>query len=691
MTAQATHAATLPAFLPRVRLRAERRVLWLRRLWGSAADTRALAITDDDVDQILGDPAALDAAERAFQRGEARELTERIEQADLLAGDDAGLTLLRTAFGLSGAELDLLTLCLAAEADPMLRRVFGYLHDDATLGQPTPWLAATLFGHGLPARGVGGPASPLVRRRLARPVVGEGESGYAAGGVMTPWSADPFAVALVLHRVWSDPALGTAFELVDIPAAAGALTLYPDVLDEAERFFHAVDRARAGGPPVELELIGVAGSGRRTVAAQLCARLGMNLLAVDGTALQQGADAALAADRLQRVARLAVAARASLYWNAAPELDARAWSALDDTCPLIVFGGETPRPRTRDGAPRKTIVLPPLGAAMRHELWQRLTDRPMPREAAEWLRTPAELVSAAAVAAAGPDEIVATCRQLVHHAPGEVFAALACPYTWEDIVLAGNVRQSLRELEEHAHLRFAVFEEWGFAKLHPLGRGLTALFAGPSGTGKTMAAQVLARALGMDLYRVDLAGVVNKYVGETEKRLKQVFDACERANVLLFFDEADALFGQRTQVRDAHDRFANIEIDYLLQRMEEFGGIAVLATNRRGDLDSAFLRRLRFIIEFTKPGVAERRLLWRRVLPEQTPAGAPLLDGIDFDRLASELAISGADIKSAALGAAFLARAEESRIGMRHVVRAARRELTKQGIELRPGDFGALA
>jgi adenylate kinase family enzyme len=684
MTAQATHTATLPAFLPRVRLRAERRVLWLRRLWGSAADTRALAITDDDVDQILGDPAALDAAERLFQRGEARELTERIEQADLLAGADAGLTLLRTAFGLSDAEVDLLTLCLAVEADPMLRRVFGYLHDDATLGQPTPWLAATLFGHGLPARGVGGPASPLFRRRLARPV-----DGYTAGSVMTPWSADPFVVALVLHRVWSDPIL--AFELVDVAAAAAALTLYPNVLDEAERFFHAVDRARAGGPPVELELIGVTGSGRRTVAAQLCARLGMNLLNVDGAALQQGGDTAAVGDRLQRVARLARAADASLYWKAAPELDEQAWRALEDSCPLMIFGSDAPRPRTRDSAPRKSIALPPLGASMRRELWQRLTDRPMPREAAEWLRTPSELVSAAAVAAAGPDEIVATCRQLVHHAPGEVFATLACPYTWEDIVLTGSVRQSLRELEEHAQLRFAVFEEWGFAKLHPMGRGLTALFAGPSGTGKTMAAQVLARALGMDLYRVDLAGVVNKYVGETEKRLKQVFDACERANVLLFFDEADALFGQRTQVRDAHDRFANIEIDYLLQRMEEFGGIAVLATNRRGDLDSAFLRRLRFIIEFTRPGVAERRQLWRRVLPERTPAGAPLLDGIDFDRLASELAISGADIKSAALGAAFLARAEESRIGMRHVVRAARRELTKQGIELRPGDFGALS
>ncbi|HEX7681511.1 MAG TPA: ATP-binding protein, partial [Thermoanaerobaculia bacterium] len=189
----------------------------------------------------------------------------------------------------------------------------------------------------------------------------------------------------------------------------------------------------------------------------------------------------------------------------------------------------------------------------------------------------------------------------------------------------------------------------------------------------------------------DLAGVVNKYIGETEKRLKVIFDSCERANVLLFFDEADALFGQRTQVKDAHDRFANIEIDYLLQRMEQFDGIAVLATNRRSDLDKAFVRRLRFIIDFMQPGPAERRELWRRALPETAPAGDPLLDAIDFDLLASRLAMTGADIKQSALGAAFLARSEGSRIGMRHLLAAARREMTKHGVELRPGDLGETA
>src|SRR5437763_7795255 len=164
--------------------------------------------------------------------------------------------------------------------------------------------------------------------------------------------------------------------------------------------------------------------------------------------------------------------------------------------------------------------------------------------------------------------------------------------------------------------------------------------------------------------RVDLAGVMNKYIGETEKRIKEVFDLSERGNVLLFFDEADALFGQRTQVKDAHDRFANIEIDYLLQRMEQFDGIAVLATNRKGDLDSAFLRRIRFIVDFMQPGPAERLAIWHRVLPERAPSGEPLIESIDWDFLAATLNMSGADITAAALSAAFLARAEGTRIGM---------------------------
>jgi SpoVK/Ycf46/Vps4 family AAA+-type ATPase len=250
-------------------------------------------------------------------------------------------------------------------------------------------------------------------------------------------------------------------------------------------------------------------------------------------------------------------------------------------------------------------------------------------------------------------------------------------------VVSAEVRRQLFEFEQQVRLRWPVYEDWGFARLTPLGRGVAALFAGPSGTGKTMAAQVIARSLELELLRVDLANVVNKYIGETEKRLAQLFDSLERSNALLFFDEADALFGKRMQVNDAHDRFANIEIDYLLQRLEQFDGVVILATNRKNDLDTAFIRRLRFAVDFMPPNTEERLGLWRRALPDQLPNLEPLHQGLDWAFLAESLSLTGAGIKAAALGAAFLAYGEGQPIGMKHVLAAARRELTKQGAILR--------
>ena len=672
--------STEPAFLTRVRLRAERRVLWMRAKWPAAGAARALAITDDDVDQILADASGSSAAEADFYASDpaARELSRRIADADAAAAHGGPLLLLRRAFALRDADVDLLSLCVAVELDPMLRRVCGYLHDDANLGGATPWLAMMLFGH---PHAAFGPDSPLVGARLASPETGR--TSTLAMTLATPWSADAFAIAAVLHGQVHDPLVAQAITRVEVAEAAAAADLYPRELEAAERFARSIPRR---GVATEIEFVAGAGQGRRTLAAQLCARLGAQMILVDGSALATS-EGITAHERMTRVARFALLARAIPCFHSAEHLTVREWTALDTFCDTVLLIGETPRPRSRSMAARKTIVLPPLAREQRRALWEQLTDTAAPETIVQWALTPGEIVSIAAVAAAGEAETAAAARDIVRSAPGELFAPLACSYTWDDIVLSSAVRRHLAELEGQARLRFSVLEEWGLSRVHPMSRGVTALFAGPSGTGKTMAAQVLARSLGMDLYRVDLAGVVNKYIGETEKRLKAVFDACERAEAILFFDEADALFGQRTQVRDAHDRYANIEIDYLLQRMEQFEGIAILATNRRSDLDKAFVRRLRFIIDFVQPSPAERLELWRRVMPETTPAGEPLLEGLDFELLAQRLAMTGADIKAAALSAAFLARAEGTRIGMRHVLAAARREMTKHGIEVRDGDL----
>ena len=242
---------------------------------------------------------------------------------------------------------------------------------------------------------------------------------------------------------------------------------------------------------------------------------------------------------------------------------------------------------------------------------------------------------------------------------------------WGDLVLAEEPLQALRELAVQVRRRGKVHETWGFARKGTRGLGISALFAGVSGTGKTLAAEVLANELQLDLYRIDLAAVISKYIGETEKNLRRVFDAAEGGGVVLLFDEADALFGKRSEVKDSHDRYANVEISYLLQRMEAYQGLAILTTNMKSTLDSAFLRRLRSVVEFAFPGPEERAEIWRRVFPSETPTR-----GLDVDKLA-RLNVAGGNIRSIALGAAFAAADEGRAVGMEHLLRAARAEYRK--------------
>jgi hypothetical protein len=253
---------------------------------------------------------------------------------------------------------------------------------------------------------------------------------------------------------------------------------------------------------------------------------------------------------------------------------------------------------------------------------------------------------------------------------------------WDDIVVDADTRGQLRELSDQVQNRSQVYEAWGFGARLGRGRGITALFAGPSGTGKTMAAEIIAGQLRLDLYRVDLAGVVSKYVGETEKNLRRVFDAAESSGAILLFDEADALFGTRTEVRDSHDRYANLEINYLLQAMEDYQGLAILATNRRSALDGAFVRRLRFIVEFPFPDGEARRQIWERAFPARAA-----LDDLDLGFL-SRLELSGGSIRAIAINAAFLAAAKDKPIGMSHVVRAAAREYGKLARPIGSAEFG---
>ncbi len=281
-----------------------------------------------------------------------------------------------------------------------------------------------------------------------------------------------------------------------------------------------------------------------------------------------------------------------------------------------------------------------------------------------------------------PDELWNACRLLVRPKLEDLAQRIVPCAGWDDLVLPESQKQLLRQIAAQVRYRMQVYETWGFSGKGRRGLGVSALFTGESGTGKTLAAEVLAHELGIDLYRIDLSAVVSKYIGETEKNLRQVFDAAEEGGVLLLFDEADALFGKRSEVKDSHDRYANIEVGYLLQRLEAYQGLAILTTNLKSSLDKSFQRRLRFAVNFPFPDAAMREAIWNRAFPAATPT-----EGLDVAKLA-QLKVPGGNIRNIAVNAAFLAAQDGKPVGMAHVAQAASMEAQKveralSGIELR--------
>jgi hypothetical protein len=615
--------------------------------------------------------------------------------ADPHAPAESSLPPLASELGLCQFEADVLVLAAAPDFDLRYERVYAYLQDDVGRRRATVGLALDLLcasaGEHLARRRHFGADAPLLRGCLVH---------------LVP-DPDQLAPPLLAHALRVDDQVirmllrGGALDARLAPfcrrAAAGPRLNDLALPDTVRR---GLALAATGRRDARLYFHGPPGSGRRSAAAAFAAEAGRPLLMADAAAAAR-TDAPWR-ETLGLLLREAALDGSVVYLHDAEAVladpaDHRvrtlATALAVARVPMIV-GGTAPWPQpAADAAIGLQVVpfgVPP--AELRRGLWRdalqcrraTLTAETVDAVAGRFRLTPGQIGEAAAqsVAAAAwrgastPDggDLFAAARAQCGHQLEGLAVKLEPAFGWEDLVLHDDAVAQLHELCARVIHRDGVMTEWrlGASLRRP---GVAALFAGPPGTGKTMAAEIVAGDLGLDLYRIDLSGVVSKWIGETEKNLGRIFGAAEGGNAILLFDEAEALFGKRSEVRDSHDRYANVEIAYLLQRIESHDGVSILATNQAENLDTAFRRRIDFIVRFPLPEEAERRRIWQRAWPAEVPMG----EDVDFHRLARDFTFSGAEIRNAALAAAFLAAEAGTAIRAEHVMHAVRREYEKLG------------
>lgn len=611
-------------------------------------------------------------------------------------------------FDLASFDLDVIALALAPEFDLRYERLYAYLQDDVTRRRPQVDLALNLLCQSaeerIARRAHFMPDAPLIRHGLVT-LVQDAQMPYASL-LAHSLKLDEQVVGWLLGNDCMHPRLAGACERVTPQIDMPALVL-PDAIKCGLPLL--AQRAASDNALLRLHFYGPDGVGKRTAAEAVAKAMGVDLieadvakLAVSGAELQQCATL-LAREAIARNAVLFIEGLNEAQWEAQAAGIRQLLAVFNGHAGIVIVSGPTAWDWGEHAGPQVTAIrFEAPDFEQRHEMWRaQLTrasvdcsEQECSELAGRFRLTPGQI--ARAVAQAGAN---ARWRQMSRSAPGggkatvladdlfhavraqagQELARLACKIEpkrrWADIVLPEEPMRQLRDLCAQVMHHHTVYDTWGFGRKLSSGKGVNALFSGPPGTGKTMAAEVIANDLNLDLYKIDLSQIVSKYIGETEKNLDRIFRAAHDANAILFFDEADALFGKRSEVKDSHDRYANIEVGYLLQKMEEFEGVAILATNLRRNLDEAFVRRMHAIVEFPFPDEEYRRRIWEGSFPREAPVGKD----VDFATLAREVRLAGGSIKNIALAAAFSAARDGGIIDMPAMVQAIRREHQKFG------------
>ena len=687
----------------------------MARREGGGDEFRGLYISDEEIDGILENQTEEDDQLPDIRglMAQSGSLKEARKENSRKKGIRLRLPAIEETYGLTKFESQALVICLAPELDKKYEKLYAYLQDDATRRRPSVGLVLDLLCESQEERAAArqyfDSGSTLIKNGLIR--FSEGNGSQLSGSLLSKSiEIDGKIVSYILGLDSTGrgeaEAPGTKLRLED-------LDLTDDLSSSASNL---IRRIMANSDAICL-LQGYYGSGKRRLAEAICNELGLNCLDLDVSDLGPDAESSLDNARspvasIFREARLWGAAVYlhnfdSLFQESGPggpgspnTLKSAFFEAiLEFNGPIFLASQRSIDLGRRWQSRLFSLDLPVPDYPVRKRLWLKLLDTVQEEEmivdlASKFRFTAGQIEDAVAAATniailqgretPSQQDLYEGCRSQSKSTLSLLAKRIKPRYSWEDIVLPADKIEQLKDIRNHIRYRGLVYNDWGFERKLSLGKGLNALFTGPSGTGKTMAAEVVARDLGLDLYKIDLSSIISKYIGETEKNLERIFKEAEQSNAMLFFDEADALFGKRSEVKDSHDRYANIEVSYLLQKMEEHEGIAILASNLGCNIDDAFMRRMNFLIEFPFPEEDNRCRIWQGMMPK----GAPVAEDVDYEFLSRRFKIAGGNIKNIIVNSAFAAADDSGIITMTHIVNATRKELQKMGKACSQNDFG---